>query len=198
MENFIEQGESIFMAIDGGKRMHTIEDILALPEGERAELIDGEMFMMASPSITHQDISGWIYTKIRQHIHDKGGKCKVLYAPFAVLLKDDDKNYVEPDIAVICDRDKLDDRGCHGAPDWIIEIVSPSSKTMDYCRKLTAYEAAGVREYWIVDSMREAVIVYDLEHEEAPHWYTFSDTVKSGIFEELALDFRELKKYLAE
>lgn len=186
------------MAIDDGKKTHTVEEILALPEGERAELIDGEIFMMASPTMTHQDVLGWLFVEIRQYIRNKGGRCKVFLAPFAVFLKNDNKNYVEPDIVVICDRDKLDDQGCHGAPDWAIEVVSPSSKTMDYYRKLEAYRTAGVREYWIVDTARDTVIVYDLEHEDAPRMYRFTDEVKAGILEDLTIDFKELKKYLAE
>lgn len=187
-----------FMTIDGGKEIHTVEEILALPDGERAELIDGEMFMMATPTLTHQDILIWLNVKMWNYVRDRKGKCKVLPAPFGVFLKNDDKNYVEPDIVVICNRDKLDNQGCHGAPDLAVEIVSPSSKTMDYYRKLEAYSTAGVREYWIIDSMKETVTVYDLEHGEAPIMYHFTDSVKVGIFEELIIDFSELKAYLAE
>ena len=111
-------------------------------------------------------------------------------------MKNDGRNYVEPDIVVICDRDKLDDKGCHGAPDWVIEIVSPSSKTMDNYKKLGAYIEAGVREYWIVDPIRETVIVYDIENGEIPRFYHFTDSVNSAIFEELVIDFSELKVYL--
>lgn len=198
MENLAIQGEEFYMTGDGEKRGHTVEDILALPEGERAELIDGEMFMMASPTVIHQEVSGWMNMEIRRFICNKGGRCKIFYAPFAVFLKNDDRNYVEPDIVVICDRDKLDDKGCHGAPDWVIEIVSPASKTMDYYKKLQAYIAAGVREYWIVDPGKETVIVYDIENGEVPRFYHFTDSINSVIFEELVLDFRELKAYLQE
>ena len=196
MENLALWGEDIYMTGDGEKKVHTVEEILALPEGERAELIDGEMFMMASPTLAHQDILVWLVLRIGQYIQEKGGKCKILPAPFAVFLKNDGRNYVEPDIVVICDRDKLDDKGCHGAPDWVIEIVSPSSKTMDNYKKLGAYIEAGVREYWIVDPIRETVIVYDIENGEIPRFYHFTDSVNSAIFEELVIDFSELKVYL--
>lgn len=96
-------------------------------------------------------------------------------APFAVYVKDDIRNYVEPDISVICDRDKLDETGCHGAPDWVIEIVSPSSKHMDHVRKLELYREAGVREYWIVDSLKGSVSVYDLEGGKEPEIYSFAE-----------------------
>lgn len=196
MENLALQEEAVFMAVDGEKREYTVEDILALPEGERGELIDGELFMMASPAMVHQMVLMWMSAKVFHYIEKKDGKCKVFPAPFAVFLKNDNKNYVEPDIVVVCDRDKLDEQGCHGAPDWAVEIVSPSSKVMDYCRKLEAYRTAGIREYWIVDPERETVIVYALEHGEAPCMYHFTDLARTGIFEDFTLDFSELKEYL--
>ncbi len=111
---------------------YTINDIYALPEGERAELIDGKLYMMAPPSRLHQELVGELFTVIRNHIGKNGDSCKAYIAPFAVFLNENDKNYVEPDISVICDINKLNDKGCQGAPDWIIEIVSPSSQCMDY------------------------------------------------------------------
>ncbi|MDE6844487.1 MAG: Uma2 family endonuclease [Lachnospiraceae bacterium] len=187
--------------IEGGKsagentagKLYTVADIEALPEGERAELIDGEMFMMASPTLTHQDILVGLSSKIWNYIAEHKGECKVLPAPFAVYIANDDRNYVEPDISVICDKEKLDEKGCHGAPDWVIEIVSPSSRHMDYERKLSLYEAAGVREYWIVDSEQRNVTVYNLEHGEEPKMHSFSERVKAGIYEDLFLDFSELE-----
>ena len=133
------------------EKLYTIEDIYALPDGTRAELIDGEMYMMAPPGRRHQDISMNVSTSINRYIKDKNGNCKVYAAPFAVFLNEDDRTYVEPDISVICDESKLDERGCNGAPDWIVEIVSPGSKRMDYFIKLFQYRTAGVKEYWIVD-----------------------------------------------
>ena len=132
-------------------KVYTIEDIYALPEGERAELIDGRIYYMAPPNRNHQKISGYLYYEIYDHIKRNNGKCEIYAAPFAVFLNEDDATYLEPDISVICDLSKLDDKGCHGAPDWIIEIVSPSSKPRDYMTKLFKYRTAGVREYWIVD-----------------------------------------------
>lgn len=184
------------MLMMGGK-MHTIEDILALPEGERAELIDGEMFMMATPTRRHQKIVGWLHTMIFNHIMRKGGKCEVDLSPFAVFLKNDRWNYVEPDVIVICDREKLDDMGCHGAPDWVLEVVSSSSIAMDYQRKLEAYRSAGVREYWIIDPMKETVTVYDFESGRTePEVYRFTESVKPGTLKDLELDFGKLSEYL--
>ena len=135
----------------GLPRIYTIDDIYALTDDKRAELIDGNIYYMAPLGRKHQRIIGELYATIREYIKSNNGTCEVDIAPFAVFLNADDKNYVEPDISVICDSDKLNDKGCVGAPDWIIEIVSPSSKRMDYFTKLFKYRTAGVKEYWIVD-----------------------------------------------
>lgn len=105
------------MSIEGENK-YTVADIEALPERERAELIDGEMFMMAAPALVHQDMLMWLGTRIRNYIAEHKGECRVLPAPFAVYIKKDQYNYVEPDISVVCDRDKLDNKGCHGAPEF--------------------------------------------------------------------------------
>lgn len=173
------------------KQVYTIEDIEKLPDGERAELIDGQIYYMASPKYIHQKLLMELSTIINNYIKAKGGPCEVLPAPFAVFINKDRHNYVEPDITVICDKTKLDERGCHGAPDWVIEIVSPSSRQMDYYRKLFKYSSAGVREYWLVDPERNRVLVYNFESEEIQD-YTFSDSVKAGIYEDFYIDFSEL------
>ena len=103
-------------------------------------------------------------------------------APFAVYLNKDDYNYLEPDISVICDPSKLDEKGCHGAPDWIIEIVSPGSRSMDYYKKLFKYRTAGVREYWVLDPEKEVVTVYNFEQDNMQE-YSFGDDVPVGIYE---------------
>ena len=111
--------------------------------------------------------------------------------PFAVFLNESNKTHVEPDISVICDKSKLDDYGCNGAPDFIIEIVSARSRKMDYSTKNTLYTNAGVREYWIVDPERNRVLVYNFETEELQEC-TFADSVKAGIYEDFYIDFSEL------
>lgn len=167
---------------------YTIEDIYDLPDGKRAELIDGQIYFMAPPGTKHQRLAGKLFNKISNYIQDNHGTCEPFIAPFAVFLDKDDKNYVEPDISVICDKGKLDDKGCHGAPDWIIEIVSLGSKRMDYYIKLFKYRTAGVREYWIVDSMEKCITVYDFEHEDVEK-YTFADRIRVCIYENLEIDF---------
>lgn len=171
---------------------YTIADIYNLPDGQRAELIDGQMYMMAPPNRRHQDISYELSRIIGNYIHSRKGNCKVYPAPFAVFLDENDKTYVEPDISVICDKSKLNDVGCSGAPDWIIEIVSPGSQRMDYMVKLFKYHSAGVREYWIVDPEKKRITVYkfgDTAEDDYMAEYSFNDTVKVGIYEDFEISF---------
>ena len=161
---------------------YTIDDIYALPEGERAELIDGQIYYMAPPNTNHQRLVNYLSTEINLYIRNNKGSCEVFPAPFAVFLNKNEKNYVEPDISVICDPSKLDDKGCQGAPDWIIEIVSPGSKQMDYYKKLFKYRSSGVREYWVVDPDKNIVIVYNFEADTMIE-YPFGEEVLVGIYE---------------
>lgn len=174
------------MAVLKKETIYTIDNIYALPDGERAELIDGKIYYMAPPSRAHQQILFSLGRKIADYIDSKNGNCEVNIAPFAVFLNNDDINYVEPDISVICEQSKLDDKGCHGAPDWIIEIVSPGSKSMDYFTKLFKYRSAGVREYWIVDVEKRVITVYRFEKETMEE-YTFGEDVPAGIYEGFSL-----------
>ena len=161
---------------------YTIDDIYALPDGERAELIDGKIYYMAPPNTRHQRILNFVNTEINVFIRKNNGECEVFPAPFAVFLNENDRNYVEPDISVICDKNKITDKGCNGAPDWIIEIVSSSSRVMDYFTKLFKYRTAGVKEYWIVDPTKEVVMVYRFEKETMEE-YSFGEDVPVGIYE---------------
>lgn len=164
------------------EKIYTIDDIYSLPDGERAELIDGQIYFMAPPATNHQRIVSELHYQIKDYIKRNHGECEVFPAPFAVFLNDNEKNYVEPDISVICDKDKITDKGCHGAPDWIIEIVSPSTKQMDYYKKLFKYRTAGVREYWVVDQERKLVTVYNFERDTMEE-YPFGEEVPAGIYE---------------
>ena len=146
------------------EKYYTYADILSWDEDVRAEIIDGELYMMAPPSRIHQEISGALFAQIYNFLSDK--PCKVYHAPFGVrpLEQDGDTpnkvdTLVEPDIAVVCDQSKLDDRGCKGAPDLIIEILSPSTARHDRFVKLNLYNRAKVREYWIVDPFNYTVEV---------------------------------------
>ncbi|MCD8230329.1 MAG: Uma2 family endonuclease [Clostridiales bacterium] len=172
------------------EQTYTVEDIYKLPDGQRAELIDGQLFDMAPPNTLHQRISTRLSASIVQYIQTHGGRCEAFSAPFAVFLNEDDKNYVEPDISVICNPDKITENGCVGAPDWIIEIVSPGSRRRDYMIKLFKYRTAGVREYWIVDSEKDRILIYNFESEDTGD-YTFSDSVRAGIYPDFTFDFSQ-------
>ena len=174
------------------QKSYTIDDIYALPEGQRAELIDGRLYMMAPPIRIHQKLISQFTKIIGNYIDTRQGTCEVYPAPFAVFLNEDDLNYLEPDISVICDKGKLNDKGCNGAPDWIIEIVSPSTSRIDYGIKLFKYRSAGVREYWIVNPYKKSVMVYDLEKDEQSNQYDFDDAIYSCIYKDLKINIAPL------
>lgn len=176
------------------EKIYTEEDYYNIPENVHAELIDGHIYYQAAPSRIHQKISHFLEWKIENYIRDKNGNCEVYAAPFAVKLFNDKKNIVEPDISVICDPNKLTERGCSGAPDWIIEIVSPSTSSHDYILKLNLYADAGVREYWIVNPSNKTVFVYRLEESKFENiYFSFHDKIKAGIYEELYIEFKEFE-----
>ena len=171
---------------------HTLKDIYALPEGQRAELIDGVIYNMTPPNRIHQKLISQFTRIIGNYIDKRNGDCEVYPAPFAVFINENEKTYVEPDISVICDKSKLDDRGCNGAPDFIIEIVSPGSRKMDYSTKMVLYSNAGVREYWIVDPAKERTTIYRFEEDAAPVIIPFAQPIQSGIYSNLEIVISEL------
>ena len=150
------------MALPAKKARYTFADCLTWGEDERIEIIDGEAIMMAPPSSRHQEISGALFAQLYNYL--EGKQCRVYAAPFAVRLFEQDGDapedvdtMVEPDLSVICDRNKIDKKGCKGAPDLVIEILSPSTQRHDRLVKLGLYQRAGVREYWIVDTENRTV-----------------------------------------
>ena len=153
----------------GGKAPggYTYADYLALPDERRVELIDGEFFDMAAPSSGHQIIIGELFSMFRECAHSHP-ECIVMLSPLDVILDMDDRTVVQPDLVVLCDRSKMRRRGIFGAPDLIVEVISPSSGKLDYGLKAYKYFNAGVREYWIVDYARRTVIVYVIEAGENP------------------------------
>lgn len=176
------------------EEIKTIADIEALPEGTRAELIDGELFFATAPTIAHQNIVSFLHGTIWNYIKSKGGKCRVFPSPFDVQLNADDiYNLVQPDITVVCDRDKLSGgKRCIGAPDWVIEVVSPSTKAQDYLIKLNKYQAAGVREYWIVDPIKKRVAMYNFEISNYDEC-NLDESATVGIYPDLEINFAEME-----
>ncbi len=173
----------------------TIDDYYKLTGDKRAELINSEIYYMASPSRIHQELVHYCSYELENYIRSKGGDCRVYPAPFDVNLFNDESTIVEPDVFVVCDKNKLTQHRCNGAPDLIIEVVSPSTKSRDYFVKLNLYRLAGVREYWIVNPMAGSVNVYYFEDEsdnfDIKH-YTLQDKVKVNIFNELDIDFSKM------
>ena len=171
---------------------YTVKDIYALPDGRRAELVDGQLYDMAPPGKTHQTILGSLFAEIHHYIRKKRGLCEVYAAPFAAFLNNDDRNYLEPDISVICDPSKLDEQGCHGAPDWVIEILSPGTERMDCGIKLFKYRSAGVREYWTINPRLRTINVYDFEYNEKTQQYGFDDEIPVSIYDDFVICISDL------
>ena len=179
---------------------YTIEDYYNWPDDERIELIDGVIYDMATPLIVHQDIVGEIGFILKSYIKKKKGKCKVYDMPVDVQLDCDNRTMVQPDIQIVCDREKFTERVVFGAPDFVLEVLSPSTRKKDMTIKLNKYVHAGVREYWIVDPKKEIVIVYEIGEKEEDmqvSFYTFESQVPVRIFDNACMvDFKEIKEYI--
>lgn len=169
----------------------TVEDLEQLPEDVRAELIDGQMFLFASPRTVHQRLILNFSVALNQHIKEKGGSCETLPAPLDVRLNQDNRTQVQPDVMVVCDPDKIHEEGIWGAPDLVIEIVSKSTKRRDYGLKLLKYRTAGVREYWVVDPYHQTVMVYWFEDETVNDCYSFEEPISFHMFPELTVRIRD-------
>lgn len=178
------------------QKLVTLEQYEALPEDKRIEVFEGVVYDMASPSQVHQTISMELSNVIYNYIKSKKGSCRVFHAPFDVKLSDNPLTIVQPDIMVICDKDKLDGKRCNGAPDFIVEIVSPGNPADDYIRKLYYYKNYGVREYWIVDFRRKTITVNYFEGELFNIQYAFDAVIKVNIYEDLFVDFSEIEDIL--
>lgn len=161
---------------------YTLEDYYALPDERRVELIDGVFYDMTAPYTTHQYANGELYAQIRDFIKKKGGSCMPFVSPIDVQLDCDNRTMVQPDVLILCDRSKLLRRCIMGAPDFVIEVLSPSTKRKDAHLKLHKYREAGVREYWMVDLEKERVLVYFFEQDELPAIYGADMEIPVGIF----------------
>ena len=182
-------------------KVYTYEDYLKFADDEVVEIIDGRILAMSpAPSRIHQKIIMELSAEIRNYIKSNNGDCEVYPAPFDVILKNDDEdvslstNIVQPDISVICDKNKLTDKGCTGSPDMIIEVISPFNTSNDYVRKLNLYEHFKIREYWIVNPIEKNILVYTLTNDgyNAPKIFSFNDKIKVNIYDNLYIDFNSL------
>ena len=171
----------------------TIADYLALPEGTRAELIDGVLYDLASPTADHQGIIPSLLTAFSQYIDSNNGKCLPYSAPMDVQLDCDDKTMVQPDVMVVCDRDKIKKNRIVGAPDLVVEILSPATWNIDMGRKLVKYKKAGVREYWIINIESLEITVYYFEKSDLPELYSFFELVPVNIWDgKCKVDFKKI------
>ncbi len=177
---------------------YTIEDYYAMPEDRRVELIDGVIYDMASPSYEHQLISGELSYQLQDYVKKNKGKCRVFTAPFDVQLDRDSRTMVQPDLLVICDKEKTNRGGVYGSPDYVIEILSPSTAKLDVTIKLNKYMRAGVREYWIIDPENRQIFVYQkLADKIFLETYTFDDSVPVGIWEgRCKIDFPDISRQI--
>lgn len=188
------------MPLPQEKGKYSFADYLTWPEDERWEIIDGVAYMQAAPSPIHQEISGNLFAQLHHYLADK--PCKVYAAPFCVRLtkgderkNEDVKKVVEPDISIVCDKSKIDEKGCNGAPDLIVEIISSSSIKMDRLIKFNQYEQAGVREYWLVEPEGKLVNVFVLQADQRygrPEIYTDDGEIRVSIFPDLVVDLKPI------
>ena len=193
----VQEAQSIYNVKRQGA--YTLEDYYALPEEQRVELIDGVIYDMSAPTSVHQLLGTEILLVLKDYIRKQHGRCVPIASPIDVQLDCDDKTMVQPDVIVVCDREKIQNRCIYGAPDFVAEVLSESTRKKDLVLKLNKYMTAGVREYWLVDPDRKKVIVYDFEKEDYPMMYGFEARIPVGIFDgECEVDFQEIYAYVKD
>ena len=177
---------------------HTLEDYYALPEGRRVELLDGVFYDMAAPTPVHQVIIKQILKTLDDFVENNNGKCIVLDAPVDVQLFEETEEMVEPDVVVVCDREKFrNGKNIQGAPDLAVEVISPSETAKKIGKKRMKYKDAGVREYWEIDPANRSVMVYRFGDGTKFEGYTFEDDVPVGIWNGACrVDFKKIVKRL--
>lgn len=177
------------------QRDYTYKDYISWSEDSQIEIIDGTLYIQAAPSRLHQEVLSELHRQIANFLFDKN--CKVYPTPFSVTFdfgeakKQDIKNVVEPDLSIVCDLEKLDEHGCKGSPDMIIEVISPSTARVDKIEKFNLYEKAQVKEYWIVEPQEKIVSVFTLQANGKygrPDLYTEEDHVNMTILKDLQIN----------
>ena len=178
--------------------LHTLDDYYALPDDQRVELIDGVIYDMTAPTVTHQTLALETALRFRECIKKHDMPCRAVIAPLDVRLDEDNKTVVQPDVVVYCGKDRAEDQKLW-IPELTVEVMSPSTRKKDLTIKLEKYSQAGVREYWIVDPENEKVLVYDFASETYPKIYDFTDKVPVGLSGGICeIDFSEIKDELEE
>lgn len=193
--------ENIAYAVEQEKRQgeYTVDDYRALPDERRVELIDGVIYDMNAPTFVHQRIAGVIHNQIMNYIKDRKGDCIPLFSPVDVQLDCDEKTMVQPDVIIICDHNKIKSWGIMGAPEFVLEVISPSTKGKDFILKLNKYKNAGVKEYWIVDPYQKRLTVYAFETERWPETFELKGVIGVALYEnELKINLDEVAELIQD
>lgn len=178
---------------------YTLEDYYTQPDDRRVELIDGKFFEMEAPTFVHQHLISMLQYPMITYIQKKKGQCIPMQSPVDVRLDCDDRTMVQPDLIVICDRDKIRRWGIDGAPDFVLEVISDSSKRKDCILKLQKYACAGVREYWIIDPFKKTLITYDFSEDFVPVIRPLKGMAPLAIFGgELEIDLDSLAEVIRD
>ena len=178
---------------------YTVEDYYRISEEIRIELIDGVIYDMSSaPTLIHQTIVSDIFFILRSYIDKNKGKCRVFVSPVDVQLDCDDKTMLQPDVLVVCNRDKLKRQCVYGTPDFVVEVLSPNTKKKDMTIKLEKYRKAGVKEYWMIDPMQHKILIHNFETGDVPMVCGFDSQIPVGIYgEECMVNFDKIYKDIA-
>ncbi|MBR6395707.1 MAG: Uma2 family endonuclease [Lachnospiraceae bacterium] len=185
-------------ALDLSGTGKTLDDYLALPDDIRVEMIDGVFYLMSAPTSFHQIISLEIAALLREYIFKNNGSCMAFIAPTDVQLDCDDKTMVQPDVFVVCNRDKINKARIYGAPDLIVEVLSESNWYHDVFRKKAKYQKAGVREYWVVMPEQKLIQVYNFATSDIYTEYTFDDVIPVNTWDgKCKVDFKHIYEKIA-
>ena len=179
---------------------YTLKDYFALPDDQRVELIDGVFYDMSSPVSLHQLIAGEIYRQIANFILDGGGRCMAYIAPLDIQLDRDDRTMVQPDVMIMCNhKEQIKNGRGYGAPDFILEVISPSTRRRDCYLKLHKYENAGVREYWVLDPYKAKLEIFFFEESAFPYICGLDEPIPVRIYDgKLSIDPRHILRWIKE
>lgn len=195
--SYIRDSHPIYTVNIKKQGTYTLDDYYKIPDERRVELIDGVIYDMAAPTSAHQLIAGVIFAKLFNYVTQKKGKCLPMISPLDVQLDCDNRTMIQPDVIIVCDRDKVINRCVYGAPDFVVEILSPSSRSRDGVIKLHKYMNAGVREYWLIDPDKLKVIVYNFEHGDYPVIYGFDSKIPVSVWDnDCVIDFQDVYEYI--
>lgn len=194
-ENFLREEAAVYRTDADRNFGYTLDDYLSLPDERRVELIDGVFYDMASPTTIHQAIAMHLGHALMDFVLQHGGPCMPLASPVDVLLDQDNHTVVQPDVLIVCDRSRFQNGRIWGSPDFLVEILSPSTRKKDLFLKYHKYEKAGVRECWMIDPEKRIIVTYHFEDEEdlLPHVYGEKDSVPVMIWDgRCRVDFGEI------